>query len=149
MAECDCNYTLFEPWHLKENKMNFKTTLLLLASMALFLAHCGKSTNPETLSPESNTPPRDGSAKLAIVSLEATPSIVPAGNSALVKCTTHGGIGKLTYDWSAMGAVGSIDPLDTACVFSSPSCHEGLATVTVTVTDGSGARVSQSVNLNE
>lgn len=90
-----------------------------------------------------------GNSELQIKSVSATPSEVPAGNTSLIKCTVEGTTtGKLTYEWDATGAYGYLTPMDSICIFSSPSCHSGPATVTVKVSDGNGAFVTGSVNLN-
>jgi hypothetical protein len=89
------------------------------------------------------------SSNIQIQSLIATPSVVPAGVTSMIVCKIEGSVsGTLNYTWKATGAYDYITPLDSVCIFASPSCHSGPATVTVNVSDGTGASVSGSVNIN-
>ena len=113
-------------------------TCLILVAL-LFATGC---------SMDNATGPTD-SAEVVIQSLIATPAIVPTGATALLACRASSINGTpLTYTWEGTGAVGYLLPLDSMCVFGSPSCHFGKATVTVTVSDASGASATKSVDLN-
>jgi hypothetical protein len=85
---------------------------------------------------------------LTIQSVVAIPTIVPPGESAMIKATVTGASGAMNYEWNATGAYEYLSPRDSICIFSSPGCHSGPATVTVTVTDASGATATDSVKLN-
>jgi hypothetical protein len=89
------------------------------------------------------------SSNFQIQSLVATPSVVPAGVTSMIACKIEGNVrGTLNYNWKVTGAYEYITPIDSICIFASPSCHSGPATVTVNVSDGTGASVSGSVNIN-
>jgi hypothetical protein len=118
--------------------MRFLTTLALALLFTLSLNGCYENA----VSP-------NGSSGLTIDSLIAAPTYVPTGATSLITAKVSGGNGStLTYEWSATGAFDYLTPMDSICVFTSPSCHYGPAVVTLTVTDGSGASATGSVNLN-
>jgi len=90
-----------------------------------------------------------GSGNLQLQSLTATPKVVPAGSTAMIICNVSSNTsGKLNYEWNASGAYGYLTPMDSICIFSTPTCHSGRATVTVKVSNASGESISGSVNLN-
>ena len=53
----------------------------------------------------------------------------------------------LNYTWTATGGVDYLQPMDSACIFTAPSCHTGPATVTVVVSDDS-VSTTASVDIN-
>lgn len=90
------------------------------------------------------------SETMKIESLTATPSVVPAGQESVIVCKLSGTTGSnLKYKWSATGNYGYLTDKDSICIFGSPSCHSGPATVTVVVTDENNESVRGAVNLNE
>jgi predicted secreted protein len=83
-----------------------------------------------------NTPP-------AIVSLEARARVVAPGDSVLVECVAEDADGDaLTYEWTSDR--GTINGQAAAVAWTAPS-EEGLARITVTVSDGGEESVRQSL----
>ena len=84
-----------------------------------------------------------------VLSLTAEPTVVKAGETSLLICNVTGvsDTTNLTYQWDATGAYGYLSPMGKACIFASPGCHSGPATVTVTVTNDDGSAVG-TINLN-
>jgi len=118
-----------------------RSLALGIASVLVMAALGCRSNNP------AGTTPNDNPA-LAVTSLTATPAIVPLGGTALIECRVNRTDGRpLNYTWTATGGVDYLQPMDSACIFTAPSCHTGPATVTVVVSDDS-VSTTASVDIN-
>lgn len=96
--------------------------------------------------PESTVASLDGNNSPVIVDVFVDPLIINVGSAATIKVTAYDPDGDaLSFSWSS--ALGDIIGSGSEVRYTAAFCCVGLNTITVTVSDSKGAKVSRDVRV--
>lgn len=96
--------------------------------------------------PESTISSLDGNNSPVIENVYIDPLIITVGSTATIKVTAVDPDGDaLSYDWSS--ALGDIIGSGSEVRYTAAFCCVGLNTITVTVSDTKGAKVSNDIRI--
>jgi hypothetical protein len=120
--------------------MNFKHNLTGLLMAAILILNYG-CVQPEEINSSSA-----GNSAPEIINVFVDPLFIKVGDTAVITVIAEDPDGdKLSYEWAS--AIGDIIGSGASVRYSAAYCCVGTNTVTVSVSDFKGAKVSRGINI--